>query len=258
MFTQSPFPGMNPWLEGYFWSDVHQDLASTIKALLAPLIAPKYVARLAIATIVDESPESEIGIMYPDVEILHNATIVSEPQVAYGTPAITTPTQTIPYRVPLTFKIPVVEIRDVGKNKLITAIEILSPVNKRNPNLTDYREKIKNLHRHGVHFLEIDLLRRGTRPFVYPTIAASPYQMTLLRAGTRQADVWAVNIQDKLPVLPVPLKSPDADVPLDLGKALTLVFERSFYHLSIDYSKMPPPPAFSELDWAWIQTIVQK
>lgn len=254
---KSPFVGMNPWLEGYIWPDVHQDLASAIRALLAPQIAPKYVARLAIATIMDSEPESEIGITYPDVEVLHRRNILKEPTMTYGDTPITEPTIIAPFKLPITLHIPIIEIRDTAHNKLVTAIEILSPVNKRNPNLIDYRNKIADLHRSGVHILEIDLLRRGTRPFTSKK-QSSQYQMMLLRAGTNNAAYWAVNVQDKLPILPVPLIAPDADVVLELDKAMDIIFERGLYHLSMDYTKEPPPPAFSEQDKAWIQQVVEK
>lgn len=254
---KSPLPGMNPWLEGYLWPDVHNDLASAIRSLLAPQIAPKYVARLAIATILDSDPESEIGITYPDVEVLQRQNRVEEPKMTYGNVKLTEPTVITPFKIPITLRIPIVEIRDTANNKLVTAIEILSPVNKRNPNLIDYRIKIDDLHRSGVHILEIDLLRRGTRPFSTKK-NASHYQMMLLRAGTHNAALWAINVQDELPVLPVPLRAPDPDVVLELGKALDIIFERSLYHLSINYAEKPAPPAFSEEDRVWIQQIVQK
>ena len=53
----TPFPGMDPYLEGYLWPDVHQELASVIKGLLAPQISPGYVARLSSYTVEDTSPE---------------------------------------------------------------------------------------------------------------------------------------------------------------------------------------------------------
>ena len=66
----SPFPGMDPYLEGYLWPDVHSALAHTIRQQLAPQIQPKYVARLEISVMEDQSPAAEIGIMYPDVEVI--------------------------------------------------------------------------------------------------------------------------------------------------------------------------------------------
>jgi hypothetical protein len=66
----SPFPGMDPYLEGYLWPDVNSALASKIRQQLTPLLRPKYIARLEIYLVEDPFPEGEIGIMYPDVEVL--------------------------------------------------------------------------------------------------------------------------------------------------------------------------------------------
>ncbi|MCP2732105.1 DUF4058 family protein [Limnofasciculus baicalensis] len=66
----SPFPGMDPYLEGYLWSDVHSSLANKIRQHLTPKLRPHYTARLAIYLVEDTTPEAEIGILYPDVEIL--------------------------------------------------------------------------------------------------------------------------------------------------------------------------------------------
>jgi len=245
---------MDPYLEGYLWPDVHNELASAIKELLAPQISPKYVARIELYTAEDRSPESEVGIMYPDVEVLRRNPEVKEPEVDYETiPALTKPTLVIPDFVSVPVRIPVVEIRDVAKNRLITAIEILSPVNKKPPGLERYREKRLDLHHAGVHLLEIDLIRRGTRPLAHPKLPVAHYLMSLLRAGSQHTAVWALNVQDKLPVLPVPLAAPDPDVPLDLRRALDLIYERSLYELSIDYKLDPPPPVFDEKTKEWMR-----
>ena len=68
----SPFPGMDPYLEGYLWPDVHHRLATQISDQLMPHLRPRYVAHIEIQVVTDESPEAEIGIMYPDVEIVQS------------------------------------------------------------------------------------------------------------------------------------------------------------------------------------------
>jgi hypothetical protein len=83
----SPFPGMDPYLEGYLWPDVPQALASKIRQQLTPLVRPRYTARLAVYVIEDRTPELEVGIMYPDVEVLHTGT-PREPSLS--TPALFT------------------------------------------------------------------------------------------------------------------------------------------------------------------------
>jgi hypothetical protein len=238
---------MDPYLEGYIWPDVHNELASAIRQLLAPRLAPKYVARIDPYTVEDVTPESEVGITYPDVAVLRRKNTFQEPTATYkSTGSIYPPDVEIPSNVPIPVRIPVIEIRDVAKNRLITAIEILSPVNKKKPGLDAYREKRMDLHRAGVHLVEIDLLRRGTRPFIHPMMPQKHYIVTLMRAGSRKTEVWAFNVQDVLPILPIPLVAPDPDVPLDLKQALDMIYERGLYELSIDYGKEPPPPEFGE------------
>ncbi len=68
----SPFPGMDPHLEGKLWADVHHRLATEISRRLTPRLRPRYVARIEVAVLQDESYASEIGIMYPDVAVLRS------------------------------------------------------------------------------------------------------------------------------------------------------------------------------------------
>ena len=259
----SPFPGMDPYLEGYLWPDVHNALASKFRQLLTPQIRPNYVARLEIYLMRDAHPEAEVGIMYPDVEVLKTR---REPRpepkpvaaggVAVAAPPTEAPPLTLPLPDPIPVRIPTIEIRDVAQNQLVTSIEILSPVNKREPGLSTYRDKRQQLRQAGVHLLEIDLLRRGERPFFHARLPASDYLITLIRANTQQADVWPLALRDPLPTLPVPLRKPDPDVSLPLTAALQDIYDEAAYDLSIDYTQAPPPPALSDDDVAWMQDLL--
>lgn len=256
------FPGMNPWLEGYLWADLHHELASAIRKQLAPQVKPKYVVRIDTYTYKDVLPEEELGIFYPDVEILKKtppppADSFSEPEAGYD--MVTPPTLTFPTRLTVEARIPTVEIRDKGNNRLITAIEILSPVNKRNPGIVQYREKREMLYATGVHLLEIDLLRKGQRPAAHPALPEwAHYFAMLVRADQTKTQVWALTIQDKLPVLPVPLKSPDPDVRLDLGRAFDDAVSLGEYDETINYREEPPPPAFTKEELQWLHGILKE
>lgn len=255
MISKSAFPGMDPYLEGAIWPNVHHNLASVIQELLAPKIAPKYVVTVDTYTIEDTSPESEVGITYPDVAILQQHRL-EEPAAPYGA-ALTMTEPDVYLTTKFTVRIPVIEIKNVEKKRLITVIEILSPVNKRKPGYQVYHEKRDNLHESGVHVLELDLLRRGNR-HVWNIGQPDPhYVFSLWRAGKSKVAVWTNFVQQPLPVLPVPLESPDPDVPLPLKQALDMIYQRGLYHLSIDYSKSPPPPAFSEADEKWMRELVK-
>jgi len=249
---------MDPYLEGDLWPDVHQALAGQIRRQLMPLIQPEYVARISRYVVEDTHPESDLGIMYPDVGIFlgQPGKEVRESSIVYGsnkTPA--PPDFSIPILPPVEVHIPVVEIRDARENRLITAIEILSPVNKRAPGLDLYLQKRMRLHQSGVHLLEIDLLRRGTRPVQHPRLQNSAYLIALTRAGFAQTDIWPVDLRSALPVVPVPLSAPDEDVPLDLQQALREVYAEAAYHLSIQYTSEPPPPKLSEADLNWVRSL---
>ncbi len=242
------------------WPDVHHGLAFVFKEQLVGQVVPKYFVRIETYTVEDTHPDEDVGILYPDVETLKRNSgvdIESEPAVDYD---VTTPaTLSIPIARPIEVRVPVVEIRDRENQQLITAIEVLSPVNKRKPGLEDYRKKRTALNRNGVHLLEIDLLRRGEHPFNYPTFPRwAQYFVLLTRGGQLRMEVWAMTVRDKLPIVPVPLKSPDPDVRLDIGAALQQVYERSRYDLSVRYGAEPPPPALSEDDREWLNGLLQE
>lgn len=251
----SPFPGMDPYLEGYLWADVHTALANKIRQQLAPKIQPNYTVRLEVYLVQDNAPESEIGILYPDVEVLRqtSALPVSTPSPPeQGTLLVTPAPLTLPLLPPIDVRITTVEIRDRANNTLVTSIEILSPVNKREPGITPYRQKRQRLYQSKVHLIEIDLLRRGTRPFAHPRLPAVPYLVTLTRAQATTVELWPIALQEKLPVIPVPLRPPDEDVPLDLATAVRDIYDEAFYNLSIDYNQAPPPPTLSDEEQQWL------
>lgn len=72
----SPFPGMDPYLEGDMWQEFHDRLANQISVQLLPLLQPKYVALLAKRYVFDRAAVGvldlppEQRIMYPDVHVV--------------------------------------------------------------------------------------------------------------------------------------------------------------------------------------------
>jgi hypothetical protein len=250
---------MDPYLEGYLWPDVHNALVSKIRQVLVPQLRPRYTARLEIYLAQDSHPETEVGILYPDVEVLQVKSDQARQtqQLATGGLAVITPAPlTLPVQPAIEVRIPVVEIRDVAENQLVACIEILSPVNKREPGLSVYRQKRKRLYASGVHLIELDLLRRGTRPLEHEQLPNAAYFVLLTRSDAAVTEIWPLNLPDRLPVIPVPLKSPDTDVVLDLGKVLDEVYEEAAYELSIDYQQAPPPPSLSTEEQAWCRSII--
>ena len=253
----SPFPGMDPYIEDpEVWNDFHNCLADEIRARLNTTIQPRYVARLIPNVTYEQiSVVAKPKGIRPDVGIW-------QPQPPRGqmgvATAVVTPAPVVS-RVLLEFPLRLmdIEIRATGTLELVTAIEILSPVNKR-PSHDAYREylrKRQDLLRSSAHLIEIDLLRGGTRPPLEAPVPAAPYYITLSRANERpHVEVWPITLQNALPTIPVPLTEPDPDVPLDLGAILATVYERGGYGTLIDYHQPPPPPKLSEEDERWLAT----
>ncbi len=60
-------------------------------------------------------------------------------------------------------------------------------------------------------------------------------------------------LNEPLPLLPVPLLSPDPDVPLNLNTALAAVYTRAGYDWRIDYDRPVPPPDVRPAMAEWFQ-----
>jgi hypothetical protein len=147
-----------------------------------------------------------------------------------------------------------VEILQTDNEVLVTAIEILSPVNKQpgHDAHTDYLRKRRELLRSNVHLVEIDLLRGGERPPLEAPVPPAPYYITLSQAQRRPfVVVWPIPLNGRLPTLPVPLAEPDPDVLLKLNAIVATVYERGGYDVQIDYRQPTPPPELwpEEADW---------
>ncbi|MEK7255309.1 MAG: DUF4058 family protein, partial [Bacteroidota bacterium] len=67
---KSPFPGMDPFLEGDDWHEVHHMLAAVIKELLAAVLPLRYVAKIERYNYTDTEAGENLRVVYPDVEVL--------------------------------------------------------------------------------------------------------------------------------------------------------------------------------------------
>jgi hypothetical protein len=250
------FPGMNPYLEGYLFQDLHSALAGRIRAFLTPLLRPRYAARLEVSVVQDSGFSEDLGIVYPGIVYPDVEVVTASPsaQITPVTPERSAAFTPAPLSLPppIKIRIPTIEVREIKANRLVTYIEIVSYANKRQPGFEQYLQKRSRLIATGVHLVEIDLIRRGSRPIADPLIPQSAYQITVTRAND-QVMVWAVQMDDPLPTIPVPLIAPDPDVPLNLGQAIAQVYAEADYDLTIDYSRQPPAPALSEQEQEWLK-----
>jgi len=246
----SPFPGMDPYLEGSLWTTFHFGLGAEIIRQLAPKLRPRYVA-LPVERFVMEMPD-DISItatsIYPDVGVAHTErTARAETGSAVASAPLHLST-VMPEAVPhLT-----VEIRDTAERRLVTAIEILSPTNKRSEGYYEYIAKRQRILLSTSHLLEIDLLRNGQRVPMREPLPQASYFVFLSRADERPVTaVWPIQLAQPLPTVPIPLLPEDPDVALDLQNAFTATYDLAGYDLLIDYQQ-PPDVPLSEAEQTWV------
>ncbi|MCU0495128.1 MAG: DUF4058 family protein [Chloroflexaceae bacterium] len=249
---ETPFPGMDPYLEApAFWPDVHNRLAYAICDQIQPTLSPRYAA-----IIVPYSTFETIDIA-PAQKVVPDIGLIERDLPGPGGTAVATLeaplTSTITLEMPTRYAR--IEIRTVGNETLVTAIELLSPVNKRPgaEGAEAYERKRREVFRSDAHLLEIDLLRAGKRPAFQTELPDSPYFVYLSRAERRPTvDIWPMTMQAPMDVVPVPLRYPDPDVRLDLNAALHQAYTSARYDLRLDYRNPPPPPELSPDDAAWL------
>lgn len=257
----SPFPGMDPYIEqSKIWPDFHNRLADEISARLNRQIRPTYFARLIPHTTYEviEIASARWQTVRPDIGVWQRSDAPARLPASGGVAVLEAVTpapveSVVLYEVPL--ELFSVEIRRSDNEVLVTAIEILSPVNKQ-PNheaYFEYRRKRRELMNSSAHLMEIDLLRAGTRAGLTGPIPIAPYYIMLSRTNRRPTvEIWPLALDERLPVLPVPLSAPDADARINLADIFATVYERGGYDMQIDYSKPAPPPPLTAKERKWL------
>ncbi|MEJ7594126.1 MAG: DUF4058 family protein [Planctomycetaceae bacterium] len=253
----TPFPGMDPYLEHpILWTGVHSRLINVISQQIAPVLLPRYVASIEERVLIDIPQTHRI----PDLWIQRTNRPVRDSSIA-GTAVVD-----VDLEEPLVMEIPsdpirehYIEILDRYQDlKVVTVIEVLSPINKTaGPGRDEYLRKKHATLESSTHLVEIDLLRRGTRVVDFSAeqmeaIGPFEYLVTVNRfqPGRTQYEIIPRQLRNRLPKFGIPLVAPDADIALDLQSALDQVYKDGSYMLRIHYER-PCSPAINDEDQNW-------
>jgi hypothetical protein len=254
----SIFPGMNPYLEHPdLFPGLHHLLISEIARFLSPQLRPKYRVAVEVRTY-ETIDDSSLLVGIPDVIVKsrQNVSETKNTNVAVAAPAPKSVTVTVP--MPINIKEGYLEVKEVGTEKLITTIEILSPTNKRSGKGREaYQQKRQQVLGSRSNLVEIDLLRKGEPMPMFADNIESDYRILVCRGNRRpQADLYAFNIQDIIPAFSLPLRAGDSEPVIDLKALLNQVYEIYDYDLVIDYSQ-EPVPALAKADAAWADKLLR-
>ena len=235
-----PFPGMDPYLErSEIWPDFHDSLITYIREALQPMLRPRYAALTQDRLYVVEHERP----IRPDVSVVRTGSSGGTVATAVGVEADS----------PLVIELSEEEIREpvihivepAAGNRIVTAIEVLSPTNKTpGAGRESYLRKRNELWQSEAHLAEIDLLRGGQRVLRVSAARlerepASCYGVSVLRRPSRY-ELYAFPVEQRLPRVAVPLAHDDPDVVLDLQAAFTRCWEAGPYPELLRYNDAPP------------------
>ena len=261
----SPFPGMDPWLEHRaVFPDIHESMIFLLRESVNEILPEPYLARSRTRVFVERPYPRE-----PDVSIVGPRRKKSNGGVAIAERS----------RVKLSQMVPVLDPSEYGEyeqayldiftnrdERIVTSIEILSPINKRagSEGRRKYLKKQKKTLRAGVSLVEIDLLRSGQHttavPLEYLNATVPQYDYHVCVSGAvmnPQQYVAAVRLNERLPVIQIPLDPGVEPISIELQPLLDRSYDSGNYKRSNLYVKPAIPPLTAEQQ-AWAEIILKK
>jgi len=251
---------MDPYLE-HHWRSVHHRLITyagdQLQAALPSRFRVEVEERVFVAGDVDAARS-----VYPDVHVVDGERGNDSRSTAGSAATITQPVVIELLDEPVTETY--LEIIDTASgNRVITAIEFLSPTNKQPGDGNDmYVRKQREYRAAGVSQVEIDLTRQGDRSLVLPMIQIPREHRTLYVACVRRGwqpqklEAYPMPLQQPLPTIGIPLDTSHNDVPLQLQTLVTQCYVNGRYDSGIDYQLDPHPPLPPD-DNAWTEQLLR-
>ncbi len=246
----SPFPGMDPFLEGQKWKGFHHSLISVIRDALMPLVRPRYVVDVEENVFLATDCGEPLRFVTPDVAVIQSHGWMEH---ADGKLAVAVEPRVLTLPMTELIEQPYLVIRSRNNDEAVTVIEVLSPTNKApGSGRGEYLAKRNEYLRSSAHLIELDLLRGGLRLPAIELLPDGDFFAFVSRAERRpKVEVYAWTLERCLPPIPVPLASGDPDVVLDLQTAFDTTYDRAGYDYALNYSR-PIEPALSDRQQNWV------
>ena len=258
----SPFPGMDPWLERPpIFPTLHNTLITYLQAAINAALPTGYVASGDSRVYVD--PElyrvPDVGVFGPnqaaDASAVAVATLARAGLLEAATEVVTDPVEE-----------PYLEIRTVDDERLVTAVEVVSPANKRpgEDGRVSYQQKQGEFRLSRVNLVEIDLLRGGPHTTAVPLTrlrAVAPdcdYHISVMVAGSpRHYFVAPIKLADRLPRVPIPLDPGVEPVIIDLQAVFDRCYDEGGFARRVKYGKHQPEPPLTPDQQAWAESLLR-
>jgi hypothetical protein len=256
MADRSPFPGMDPWLEGY-WGDIHATIITDFADQIATQLPAELIVRVEEMVYVIDPIGEQGRVIKPDVAMF-----------SLGGERPPAPEQTnTAVAEPIRIMIPdesvtegFIEIRELRQgHPLVTAIEVLSPTNKCSAmGRSEYLRKRDGYYQAKINVVELDLIRAGRHLVGVPaeriqSTLNAPYKCVVRHGGAMAGvgvDYYPLRLRERLPRIAIPLRPADPPAIIDMQRPIDHAYQRGGYGRVIDYNHPPDPPLSPE-DTAW-------
>jgi hypothetical protein len=151
-----------------------------------------------------------------------------------------------------------VEIRQRSTDRLISALDIVSPANRTTTKgRQEYKKKREEIRKQGANLIEIELVLQGQSCLDISAEGLPEYDYAVSVCRARQQDryeIYTTTVQKRLPRIRLPLAADDRDLIVDLQAVFTRCYDR-FFTNKIDYRK-DPPMLLKEADYKWLRQTV--
>jgi hypothetical protein len=246
---------MDPYLENpAFWPDFHAEFIGCLRKTLNDRLPGNYDARIGERVTLIESVEIPAKSIIPDVAVVrHESASHAAPHAASGgaATALTLEPVTLPLVFPAEVVEPYIEIRFMPDRSLVAVLELLSPTNKSGEGRNSYLDKRNAILAQDVHLIELDLLVGGGRlPLGKPLPPGDYYALVAHSQRRWKCDVYAWTVHQPLPLLPIPLKAPEPDLPINLAEVFAQAYDRGRYGRCLRYAE-PPTAPLADADRKW-------
>lgn len=274
---RSPFPGMDPYLQRH-WGDIHQRFITYSCDALQARLPGDLRARMQERVFVESPDAMRPSVFFPDIRVFERPAFarsasaarsaIAEEEDLEGEGGVAVEVALAADPIIMKISEPIfqgyIEVIDIKSGrKVITVVEVLSPINKSaGDGIRQYRDKIREMQAGQVSTVEIDLLRGGlpatsAPPGSVPDAPTTIYHASVWRAHQPgQVEVYTAPIRHRLPTIKIPLRPEDPDAALDLQPILDRCYRNGAYD-DLDYRADPAPPLPPD-DAAWADALLRE